>query len=59
MATFRNRKNKWQAIVRHKDIGTIAKSFLSKTPAVNWAIEQEVSLEGETFGKLNPSKDAA
>ena len=56
MATFRKRKNKWQAIVRHKDIGTVAKSFRSKTSAMQWAVEQETNLEGETFGKLNPSK---
>ena len=56
MATFRKRKNKWQAIVRHKDIGTVAKSFRSKTSAMQWAVEQKTNLEGEAFGKLNPSK---
>jgi integrase len=56
VATFRKRKNKWQAIVRHKDIGTMAKSFRSKTSAMQWAVEQETNLEGKTFGKLKPSK---
>ena len=40
MATFRRRKNKWQAIVRHKDIGVVAKTFQSKTQAVKWASEE-------------------
>ena len=40
MATFRRRKNKWQAIVRHKDIGVVAKTFQSKTLAVKWASEE-------------------
>ena len=40
MATFRRRKNKWQAIVRHKNIGAIAKTFQSKTLAVKWASEE-------------------
>ena len=40
MATFRKRKNKWQAIVRHKDIGVVAKTFQSKTLAVKWASDE-------------------
>ena len=43
MATFRRRKNKWQAIVRHKDIGVVAKTFQSKTQAVKWAFRRDMS----------------
>ena len=30
MATFRKRGGKWQAIIRQKEIGTVAKTFPSK-----------------------------
>ena len=56
MATFRKRNNKWQAIVRHKSIGTKAKSFISKDEAKKWAYETQKSIEANTFDKLNPSK---
>jgi integrase len=52
VATFRKRDNKWQAIVRHKSIGTKAKSFHSKAQAKLWAIETEKSIEANTFNKL-------
>ena len=54
MATFRKRKNKWQAIVRDKNIGTISRSFLSKASAVTWALSQEKKLELGLHGKLCP-----
>ena len=55
MATFRKRNNRWQAIVRHKNIGTKARSFISKDEARKWAYETEKSIEANTFDKLNPS----
>ena len=55
LATFRKRDNKWQAIVRHKSIGTKAKSFHSKAQAKLWATETEKSIEANTFNKLCPS----
>ena len=55
VATFRKRDNKWQAIVRHKSIGTKARSFHSKAQAKLWAIETEKSIEANTFNKLCPS----
>ena len=55
MATFRKRHNKWQAIVRHKSIGTTSKSFHNKSEAKKWAFETERSIEANTFGKLHPS----
>ena len=55
MATFRKRHNKWQAIVRHKSIGTTSKSFHKKSGAKKWALETEQSIEANTFGKLHPS----
>ena len=45
MATFRKRRNKWQAIVRHKEIGSVSKSFFNKSDAVKWSLEQETRLE--------------
>ena len=52
MATFRKRKNKWQAIVRHKDIGSVSKSFFNKSDAVKWSLEQETRLELGLHSKL-------
>ena len=56
MATYRRRNGKWQAIVRNKDIGTIAKTFAKKTTAIRWASEQELRLEEGKFGKLLPEE---
>ena len=55
MATFRKRGNKWQAIVRHKSIGTTAKSFSSKSAALKWSVVQEQAIESGAFGRLSPS----
>jgi len=55
VATFRKRNDRWQAIVRHKNIGTKAKSFISKDEARKWAYETEKSIEANTFNKINPS----
>ena len=52
MATFRKRNAKWQAIVRHKSIGTLAKTFPSKLLAQQWSREQELRLAKGDFGKL-------
>ena len=56
MATFRKRKNKWQAIVRHKDIGTVSRSFFKQElSAVTWALEaKRTRLELGLHGKLCP-----
>ena len=56
MATFRKRNKKWQAIVRHKDIGTTTRSFISKTNALRWVREQEERLETGVYGRLEPSR---
>ena len=54
MATLRKRNAKWQAIVRHKSIGTLAKTFPSKLLAQQWSREQELRLANGSFGKLLP-----
>ena len=54
MATYRKRNGKWQAIVRHKDIGTITRSFRAKSLAVKWVAEQESKLEARSYGSLKP-----
>ena len=56
MATLRKRGNKWQAIVRHKSIGTTAKSFSSKSAALKWSVVQEQAIESGAFGCLRPSE---
>ena len=56
MATFRKRNKKWQAIVRHKDIGTTTRSFISKANALRWVKEQEERLETGVYGRLEPSR---
>ena len=56
MATLRKRGNKWQAIVRHKSIGTTAKSFSSKSLALKWSLDQEQAIESGAFGRLSPSE---
>ena len=55
MATYRRRNGKWQAIVRHKDIGTRAKSFHTKQAAIKWAVGEEQKLTKGVIGVLKPS----
>ena len=55
MATFRKRNNKWQAIVRHKTIGTTSRSFHTKQAATKWGISVEEQLEAGAFGTLRPT----
>ena len=56
MATLRKRGNKWQAIIRHKSIGTTAKSFSSKSLALKWSLAKEQAIESGAFGRLSPSE---
>ena len=55
MATFRKRGGKWQAIVRHKNIGTASRSFHTKQAAIKWVISIQEQLEAGTFGTLRPT----
>ena len=55
MATYRKRNGKWQAIVRHKDIGTRATSFHTKQAAIKWAVGEERQLTEGVLGVLKPS----
>ena len=55
MATYRKRGGKWQAIVRHKTIGTTSRSFHTKQAAIKWVISVEEQLEAGTFGTLRPT----
>ena len=55
MATYRKRNGKWQAIVRHKTIGTTSRSFHTKQAAIKWVISIEEQLEAGTFGTLKPT----
>ena len=56
MATYRKRNGKWQAIVRHRDIGTRARSFHTKLAAIKWVFGVEEQLEAGTFGTLRPTQ---
>ena len=55
MATYRKCGSKWQAIVRHKNIGTTSRSFHTKQAAIKWVISVEEQLEAWTFGTLRPT----
>ena len=55
MATWRKRVGKWQAIVRHKNIGTTSRSFHKKQAAIKWVLSVEEQLEAGTFGTLRPT----
>ena len=55
MATYQKRGSKWQAIVRHKNIGTTSRSFHTKQAAIKWVISVEEQLEAGTFGTLRPT----
>ena len=52
MAAFRKRRNKWQAIVRHKEIVSVSKSFFNKIDAVKCSLEQETRLQLGLHSKL-------
>ena len=56
MATYRKRNGKWQAIVRHKDIGTRARSFHTKQAAIKWAIGEERRITEGVLGLLKPTE---
>ena len=56
MATFRKRNGKWQAIIRHKDIGTTTRSFISKANAHRWVKEQGEIIETGLYAGLDPSQ---
>ena len=49
MATFRNRKNKWQARVRRCGQPDVTKTFLTKTDAEKWARSIEIEIDRGTF----------
>ena len=56
MATYRKRDGKWQAIVRHKDIGTQARSFHTKQAAIKWAVGEERWITEGVLGLLKPTE---
>lgn len=56
MATIRKRNEKWQAIVRHRSIGTKAQSFYCKSEAKRWAYGLEKTIEAGRYGLLCPSE---
>ena len=49
MATFRNRKNKWQARVQRKGQSPVSKSFLTLDDAKRWARSIESSIDKGSF----------
>jgi hypothetical protein len=56
VATYRKRDGKWQAIVRHKTIGTTSRSFHTKQAAIKWAVGEERKLTEEVLGLLKPTE---
>ena len=49
MATFRNRKNKWQARVRRSGQPDVTKTFLTKTDAEKWARSIEIEIDRGSY----------
>ena len=49
MATFRNRKNKWQARVRRGGQPDVTKTFLIKIDAEKWARSIEIEIDRGTY----------
>ena len=49
MATFRNRKNKWQARVRRSGQPDVTKTFLIKIDAEKWARSIEIEIDRGTY----------
>jgi integrase len=49
MATFRNRKNKWQARVRRSGQPDVTKTFLTKIDAEKWARSVEIEIDRGTY----------
>jgi hypothetical protein len=45
MATFRNRKNKWQARVRRSGQPDVTTTFLIRTDAEKWARSFEIEID--------------
>ena len=56
MTANRKRCRKWQATIRHKNIGTQAKTFVQKSSASKQALEKEKRLDIETLGQILPSE---
>ena len=49
MASFRFRNNKWQARVQRKGQRDLAKSFLNKQDAIQWARSVEIEIDRGTY----------
>ena len=49
MATLRQRKERWQARVQRKGYENIAKSFILKTDAIQWARSIEIQIDRGTY----------
>jgi len=57
MATFRNRRGKWQARVQTKGHATLSKTFINKIDAERWAKQVEVEMQKAAIAILKtPSK---
>jgi hypothetical protein len=49
MATFRNRRGKWQACVQRKGQQPISKSLQSKKDAEKWARQIEIEIDNGSY----------
>jgi hypothetical protein len=52
MATFRNRRGKWQARVQRKRQQPVSKSFQSKQDAEKWARQLESEMYMGSYGNM-------
>ena len=55
MATGSKHDGRWQAVIKHKDVGTTLRSFTSKSDTMEWSNEQEQQLENSNFDTLEPT----
>lgn len=49
MASIRKRNGKYQALVRRRDVGQVAKSFLTRKDAERWARHTEIMIESGAY----------
>ena len=50
MATIRQKNGKWQALVRHRTLPTISRTFLARADAVRWSKQTEAEVDRHGIG---------
>jgi hypothetical protein len=50
VATIRYKNGKWQALVRHKGLPSLSRTFLKKADAIRWSQQAEVEVDRHGIG---------